>query len=353
MSNNFNDTIPAEVLSNANNEAEQSLFAPMLQGVGSNLLSQANPRLVRFIGDGITKEAFIISGCLKAFIENYDEEKAGLRVSTQKLLDMCIILLTETNSYRGNGELTTKISIPLSEYVALLGKNSIKHNVDDVRKRVKEDLETLYSISIEWSERNGKKNKDYEKMRIVTSQGIRCGKIYVGFSPEFADYLRHAYLMQYPKTLLKIDERTPGSYYIGRKLALHYSIDNNVIRKTNGVIKIISLLNSCPSIPTFDEVRGSDRAYERRIKTPFISALNTLKSMKIIRWECCDSEGVLFTEEQMKSIEYDDFEQLYIRFEIESFPDQTERLEARAEEKRIKAEVKRKYVKKNPSDLSN
>ncbi|MDW7799614.1 hypothetical protein SCQ32_09930 [Streptococcus canis] len=45
----------------------------------------------------------------------------------------------------------------------------------DARKRLKEALDTLYSISLEWEEKSGDKVKNYAKMRICEAQELAGG----------------------------------------------------------------------------------------------------------------------------------------------------------------------------------
>ena len=310
---------------------ERPPFSPMLQGAGSNRLSQLSTRASLPDVDMITGVATITDGDYKVFIEKYNELAGGLRISTHKLLDTCTIALTADNQYRGIGELKTTVSIPLKEYIRLLGKPTTKATADEVRKRVKEDLETLYSISIEWREKSGKKMKDYAKMRIVTSHGIKRGTIMLGFSPEFARYLTGAYIMQYPIALLKMDERNPSSYHLGRKLLLHHSIDNNHAKGTANLISIRSLMNVCRDIPSYQEVMRTDRAVDRRIKTPFETALNAIE---FITWEYSNARGLPLTNDQLQLTSYADFESLYIKFEVKDFPKQTARLSSKGEEKK-------------------
>lgn len=324
-------------------EQSQSKFSPMLQGTGSNKLSQIRTRSSPPTVDIITGTATITDGEYNVFFEKYNKLTAGLRISTHKLLDVCTIALTAGNHFRGDGNPETSVCIPLDTYMRLCGIPLTKPSKDKLRRRLQEDLEILYNISIEWSEKVGKNTKNYAKMRIVTSQGIKNGKIYVGFSPEFAKYLTGAYIMQYPKALLKIDERNPSSYYLGRKLLLHYSIDNNQRQGTANIISVRALLEICPDIPTYDEVVSGDRHVDRLIKTPFENALDALD---FITWEYSNAKGVPLSDRQLASTTYADFINLYIKFTVEDFPDPTARLAARAEETKAKTAKKKTNKKK-------
>lgn len=294
-------------------DIERSPFVAMLQGTGTNKLSQISTRAFSPTVDAITGVATVSAGDFKVFIEQYNTLAGGLRISTHKLLDACAIALTAQSNYRGAGELNTTVSIPLDEYMSMCGVPITKPSKDRTRRRVQEDLEALYSISIEWRERSGRNTRDYAKMRIITFQGIRRGVILVSFSPEFAKYLTNAYIMRYPTALLKLDERNPNSYHIGRKLLLHHSIDNNRRRGTANIIRVKSLLEACSNIPSYAKVMRGDRHVDQQIIAPLETALN---SLSFITWEYSNSKGVPLSDKQLKEGTCAELLSLYVHFTV-------------------------------------
>ena len=177
---------------------------------------------------------------------------------------------------------------------------------------------------------------------------VSLGNIIFSFSLDMAKYLTNAYLMQYPMELLKVDERNPNSYHIGKKLLLHNSIDNNKRKGTANILSVKSLLEVCPDIPTYEQVLATGRQLDQRIKAPFETALNSLSSF--ISWEYCNSKGVPLTEEQLQATDYSTFEKLFIKFIVIGVPDQTARLEARAEEAKARADKKKRTTSKKTAD---
>lgn len=321
-------------------DTEHKPFTAMLNGTATNKLTNISTRSNPPIVDAITGNATIEQGTLKVFIDSYSELTGGLRTSTHKLLDACTIALTRQNNYRGKDEkLNPLVTIPLEQFMELCGIPLTKPSKDKTRRKVKEDLETLYHISLEWSETSGKKTRDFAKMRVCDRIALLNGNIVFSFSLNMARYLTNAYLMQYPMELLKVDERNPNSYHIGKKLLLHNSIDNNQRKGTAHILSVKCLLEACPDIPTYEQVLATDRHLEKRIIAPFEASLNSLSSF--IRWEYCNSKGVPLTEEQLQNTDYSTFINLFIKFEVIGEIDQTARLEARAEEARERA-VKRK-----------
>ena len=328
-------------------EPDKGAFSPMLQGTGTNKLTQISTRKNNPAVDAITGLATITNGNLTVFIEKYNNLAGGLRISTHKLLDACTIALTAQNDYRGSGEPKTTVTIPLEDYMSRCGKPLTKSSKDEMRKKVKQDLEALYSTSIEWSEPSGKNTKDFAKMRICTMVAVKNGNIVMDFSPSIATYLTHAYVMQYPIELFKADERNPSSYYMGKKLLQHNSIDNNQRKGTANIISVKALLESCPDIPTYEEVIATDGAVDRRIKASLENTLNSLSSL--ITWEYSNSKGAPLTNEQLQDFNYSVFIDCYIHFEVLNAPDPTPRLVAKAE-RAEKAKQKRTAPKKKKAE---
>jgi hypothetical protein len=281
-------------------------FQPMFNGPGTNGLFQTKKTLVRDESAGVittTGEDYRI------FIEKYENLLGGFKNSTYKLLDACTMVLTAQNHYRGKREIKPAVRIPIEEYMKTCGISNTKPSKDKLRRQLQKDLEFLYCVSIEWKERRRNNTKDYGKMRIVTAQGIKNGNIILEFAPHFAKYLTHAYVMQFPISLLKLDERNPSAYKLGRKLALHASIDNNKKRGTNNIISVRYLLKSCPEIPSYEEVVSGHREVNRRIIEPFKDALDALD---FVKWEFSNSKGTSLTEEQLKKLTYGTFFSLLI-----------------------------------------
>ena len=323
-------------------------FAPMLNGTATNTLAvigrNAEPTRINPLADN---EATIENGDVKVFIEKYSNKKS-LKVGVVKLLDLLAVELTKLNHYRAKDPdtLQTTVTFSLDDYMTYLGiKNIDNPNTrKDARKRLKEALDTLYSISLEWEEKSGDKVKNYAKMRICEAQGIKRGVASFTFTTSMTHYLNQSYIMQYPLDLLAISERNPNAYPIARKLALHHSIDNNHKKGTSNIISVAKLLESAPEIPTITEVMETDRAWGRRIKNALEKALDAIDG--VISWEYSNSKSVPLTEKQLEMADYETFSKLYIKFDILGAPDPTKRLE----EKKKKVTARKKTTTKKQTE---
>lgn len=315
-------------------------FVPMLTGVATNelvSLTGAEPTV-----DPYTGSALIEKGTFKVFIDGYRELK-GLRISTFKLLDMGYMVLTQSNHYRDkSGARNTIVNIPIERYMELCGIPLTKPSKDKTRRKVAEDIETLYHTSLEWTEASGKNQRDFEKRRIFEAVAIKRGVITLEFTAKMADYLTGAYLTQFSTALFALDERNRNAYPLGRKILLHHGMDSNRKKGTANILSVSSLLQACPDIPSYEQVMSENRTVAQRIKEPLEKALD---SIPFLTWEYANSKGVPLTPEQLDSTDWQSYSSLYVLFEVQGAPDQTARLEAKAEkakEKKRKRAAKKK-----------
>ena len=300
----------------------------MLNGTATNAFSaigrKAEPTSIKTITDNATIE----KGDFKVFIEKYSNKKT-LKVGVVKLLDILAIKLTKLNHYKAKDANTLKrtVTFSLDEYMTYLDVKDVK----DARKRLKEALDTLYSISLEWGEKSRGEVKNYTKMRICEAQGINRGIVSFTFTKSMASYLNQAYVMQYPLDLLAISERNPNAYPIARKLALHHSIDNNHKKGTANIISIAKLLEVAPEIPSIEAVRKVNGSWSERIRGSLEKALDALEG--IVSWEYSNSNSVPLTDKQLELSDYETFIKLFVKFDIKGAPDPTERLKKKKKEK--------------------
>lgn len=336
---------------------EAPIYRPMLHGPGLDNLTQISIR-ERPERDTIIDTAVYSGPNYRITLESYSELlETGLRVSAQKLLDALAQVLTDNNSYRTDGTPNTTAIIDLEAYMKRCGKPLTKDNKDFERKRIKEDLDTLYKVSLEWSEYKGKHAegadkqgfKNYLKMRICDKVGIANNKILVNFTPDMASYLTHAYIMWYPDNLLKTDDRNKSTFHIGRKLLVHHSNINNQGKGTANIISIKALLDCTRDIPSEEEVRDSGRQYYQRRIVPLVKALNALiDSQVLIKWELCNSKRTPLSESQQAKQDYDTVINCYIHFEptdnagLQKYLKQHKENKKDREEKQTKAKTKQR-----------
>lgn len=334
----------------------QKAFATMLSGAITNHLTTINTTIKKPSVDAVTGEATIkLNNGFMLHIENYDRTHREWKQSTIKLLHLCTALLTEGNHYREKKPDAIKATVVfnISDYMHLLNFPATQSSRKEARKRIKNDLDTLRHSSIDWKEKSRGKEKAYLNTPILGgSYGIdKKGNVIVTFSPQFTEYLiQDAYLMQYSLSLLQTDERNANAYPLGYKLLQHNSIDHNIRVGTADIISVKKALEACPGIPTYEELQAkNDRHWERKIKDALERTLDNIPS---VRWEYSNSKGLPLTDEQLADTSYTTFIGLYIHFEVIDAPDQTKRLQAKAErasKRKAKRDTKRATENKGAS----
>lgn len=328
-------------------EQNTALYVKMLQGVGVNALRAASNSQIQRTHKGV---AFLQQDTLTVTFDSYDKLKRGLTTGAKKLLDMGSIRLAQLNNYAGaapslsTDRIKTSVSIPLEEYGRLRGydvqpratstpeeaeaeKKRINNVYCNIRKAANAEMETLFSMSLSWTEPRGTGNKrklrDFVDVRLLQAKGIKNGHIHLQFTEAITHYLTHAYVMPYPTALLAIDEYSERTYNIGFKLAYHHGFTNNIKRGTNHIISVEDLLNACGDMPRAEDInKTTDRGHwKRRIKEPLENSLDLLKKQKVItQWEFSNAKGEPLTDSQLDNGSDGGsnvaFESLYVVFDL-------------------------------------
>ena len=338
---------------------QSSKYFPVLHG-------KATDAIPRMIGSKLTRHPLnntgsIERGEVKLIIKSLDTLKDTLRASTHKLLITALARFT-ANNHTGRGKDRTfrnaRVSIPLKDYALECGYDVEEHptdnpeeaekealrakrTLDNVRRKVQEDLALLYNASISWKEKVKGKDADFADVRILGGKGIKAGRINIEFSVSLAEYLILLPLTQLPLALLSLDERNSNAYTIGWKMALHYSHDNNQIRGTAQLLKVKTMLERT-NLPTISEVRTQEGSWRYRIKEPFEAALDALTACGLLEdWRYSHSKGEEMTDEEATSFKnYEEWADTLIHFILKNAPRSAPRLRTReAEKKALRAKT--------------
>lgn len=320
-------------------EREKSTFSTIRQGTATNALTKIKPSTKRnTIIDNITGTATITQGNLSITIPDFTK-LTGFRTSTYQLLDALTVALTET------GAKSPVVALSLEEYMKKRGLKDKK----EARKQVTDDLETLFNTTISFKEKRKKgQEQDFHDIRIIDSKGIRKGIITVTFGTAFYKILLGYPIMPYPAQLWELNsKRNPNSFYLLRKIAEHKNM--NVGKKNEDIIAVKTLLAAAPNLPSYEEVMNTDRAISRRIIEPFERDMDALEDT--LTWTYCHSNNTPLTDEELSSMSYDTFISLFIKIDWKQYPDQTARLERKAERiEQAEQGKKRKTSKKKKAD---
>lgn len=306
-------------------DKEKSTFSTIRQGTATNALTKVKPSTKKnTVIDPITGTATITQGSLTITIPDLTipdfTELTGFKTSTYQLLDALTVALTET------GAKSPVVALSLEEYMA---KRGLK-NKKEARKQATADLETLFNAKISFKEKRRKgQEQDFHDIRIIDSKGIRKGIINVSFGTSFYNILLGYPIMPYPAQLWTLNaNRNPNSFYLLRKIAEHKNM--NVGKKNEDTIAVKTLLAVAPNLPSYEEVMATGRQLNQRIIEPFERDMDALEDT--LTWTYCHSNNSPLTDEELASLSYDTFKSLLIKIDWKQYPDQTARLERKAEQ---------------------
>jgi len=332
---------------------EEPIYHLMFHGFGTDCLAQISPREKSkkdYLADTATYNDTNYIFTLEGYDKLIQDEIKGLRLSTQKLLHALIIGLTCINS-KGNNNPQETVTIDLEEYI---GKDISESNRKRKCRRIREDLDILYSLNLNWKEHTGNPEADKDgrviDMRILSYKDVstRNGWITVDFTKRIVNYFVNSYMMYYPENLLKIDDRNPCAYHLGWYLAIYHSIPNNQKRGTANIISIKALLDANHDIPSEEEVRQSGRHYYHQRIEPLCKALDTLVDVRVLKkWGLCNAKGEPLSKSQQNRKDYRSTLKLYVYFEFadnKKFNQYIEQL------KQPKIETKQRRSKKQRKD---
>lgn len=309
-------------------------FSTIRQGTSTNALTKLRATEGKGLTiDQITGDATIKNGNLILTIPKY-EQLTGLKTSTYQLLDAITVALTES------GAKSPTVILPLEEYMKRRGLKDRK----EVKTQAKADMEILRGASFSWEEKRGKKVESYAFVNLADSGEIRRnGDIVFTYGNTFYNILLGYPVMPYPAQLQTLNsKRNPNSYYLLRKIAEHKNM--NIGKKNENIIAVKTLLSVAPFLPTYEEVMETGRQLDQRIIKPFERDMNALETT--LSWNYCHSLGQPLTDEELNTMSYATFEELLIHTEWRSYPDQTARLERKAEAKTQAQQKKKRTTSK-------
>lgn len=266
-------------------------------------------------GDGIRLQVKDFSDIGKAF-----------GITTHKLLCAGLIWFTKKNNIGDDRDnIQTELTIPLREYALLCGHIGIvakdendqsraNESLKTVRKQIAKDLKLLLQSSLQWQESTRGKKEDYECPILIDGR-IRNGYIYMTFSQDFAKYLKHRRITEYPEKLFSVDNRKANAYRIGQACAFHFYNTNNKKDGNYNKLRVKTLL-TYTNLPAIETVRKEKRGtWRTRIKEPLEKALNELVAKGIIsEWEYKKTVSSLLSDGNHK-MTYEEWADSLVSFE--------------------------------------
>lgn len=262
--------------------------------------------------------------------------------NTAKVVDvLSLILARDVNTEKLCETYAPIVSFTIDEYLALSGKESTKSNRDVARRNLTAALKAIHATQLTFKDTVMGEVKTFIDVDLCVKKGvIENNVVMFQFSPDFALYLAHSYITCFDTKIFCFDSNNQNAYPLYRKLLTHYSMDNNIKRGTNNVISVRTALECCPDIPTREKIKNGNRQYGR-IKDSLMRALSYIEDHTGMKWRFCTAGGQDLDDSKIE-ITYDEFMSLYIKFELEGFPDQSERIAAKEKARKAKERARKR-----------
>jgi hypothetical protein len=170
-------------------------------------------------------------------------------------------------------EHTKQFSFTLKEYMKDTGRKDPK----TTRNAIKQRLDTIASTTYSYS--GGDENNPYNQSfgaHPLLGYDYRRGKVYIDLTNFFHDLLvYHSMPMAYFKLMFKLDPKKDSTaLYILRAILENKRINKASPRSNR--IRVKTLLEKIPSLPSYDEVMGSNRHVYDRIIAPVLEGVERL-----------------------------------------------------------------------------
>ena len=335
-------------------------LGPLSSGSQFHKVSQGTP-IHGLIASSTAPQNMQINAITRAGIINSDgviitvDEEALLAVSAQTFKVLIMYLSKATEQLPRGDQITAEaiqrsraISLTLEEYMRACRVRDKK----SAREQLNAAVGAIYGLSLEWEETEyrrpeGKSRKVKERvshrMRIIehtiTSEKgrpVSGGKAEVWLTSSMAEYLAGAYIMPYPSALLTINtHKNPYSIPLGWKLCALYNMNYGKPRQNRTTVE--TLLRAAKGIPRYNVIAEKGQVFDRIIK-PFDRDMRALVEAGVLSsYYYFDDNGDRV--DSIAALSYSAFSALNVWYEIEGYPDQAPRLEAK--QRRISAAINR------------
>ena len=317
-----------------------------------------NGKPVNALGRAQTKGKFdIASGILNVEGVNIfaPESIQKIGVGTAKIFRYAVAEFTSRNSSNAKeNKANCRILLDVNDFATANGVDVTSIDaMKNFRRKLKNSLNILLTSNITWTEKIKGQERTYSGMNYIGKYDIKGNSLVIEFTISMAEYLTSLPLIKYPRSLYKLDDRDFNAFAIGEAMCIHYSQDNNVIRQTEGKLRVETLLKYT-SFPTYEELKAQRRSWEERVKEPFENALDKLKQCGFLKnWEYCYAGGIEITDEEIKAGAingYEKFISLILKFELNDYENSEIRaleIKAKKDEKIKKLQMKNKNKKKS------
>lgn len=314
-------------------------------------LSSRNPLADVFRRGGISKKDFdntyspaqYKGDKFMAAIEEVEQLKSSLSDRADKLLTSI------GAAYISRHPSDNVVYIDFLDYCDKCGYNTGSNDlIRKAKQRIKDDMRDIERLKFTVKRAKG----DYITLHLIGSNGIFSPKkgdpyIMCAIDPAYAHMINQGQLVNYRRSIYQY---TGTPYNVIKKLTEHNFMDSNVLKSTNDILNVKTLI----AASGLQETEWTLKHWRSELKERLEDALERLhEGGDLKEWEYCKAKKERLTDAEKDNIvnnTYAAYTGLYIRFVLEDTPDDGDR-RAKKTQKEIENAPKkpRKATKKGKS----
>ena len=291
----------------------------MFSGKGINALARVKPT---GIFNPLTKA--ILVDDVSIFLPD-SVKKIG--VGTAKIFRYAVAEFAKHNSQNTDSQhIKYSVTFDVKDFAEANGVDTTSDNtMKQFRLKLKKDLDTLKQAKAYFLYKTPKGYEHTVEAYYFGATDTSTDDNFwrIEFTVSMAQYLVTLPLIQYPRTLYRLNNKETNAFVIGEAMCIHYSQENNVISKTENKLKVSTLLKYT-SYPTQEELKTHRWSWKTLVKEPFETALDKLTQCGFLAdWTYCKDGGEELTDEEAAEIidkGYGYFASLLVRFKLNDYP---------------------------------
>lgn len=320
-------------------------------------LSSRNPLADVFRRGGISKKDFDSTYSpaqykgdkFMAAIEEVEQLKSSLSDRADKLLTSI------GAAYISRHPSDNVVYIDFLDYCDKCGYNTGSNDlIRKAKQRIKDDMRDIERLKFTVKRAKG----DYITLHLIGSNGIFSPKkgdpyIMCAIDPAYAHMINQGQLVNYRRSIYQY---TGTPYNVIKKLTEHNFMDSNVMKGTNDILNVKTLI----AASGLQETERAKKNWRTELKERLEDALERLHEGGDLKdWEYCRAKKERLTDAEKDDIvnnTYAAYTGLYIRFVLEDTPDDGDRRAKKAQkeiENAPKKPQKRGKVQKCDSEPDN
>ena len=293
-------------------------------------------------------------------VEIISKKARSLGVGEGKLLSVAVSAFTKRNA-QNTSKPQLRVSIDTKDYAIANKKEIFPRKMGSDAEQAREDkraakalenfvakvaknAENLKSnMTFSWKEKLRGKVQSYNGISFISAYRVNKDTITLEVSQSAAEIITTWALADRPRSYYAIDDKRSNAFAIADALIAHYTNENNVIKDSERMMNIGTLIRKYTSFPSYEELKAKELGWEHFVKEQFETALDHLHNIGLLAdWKYSRAGKEILSDDEAGMIyTYDQFTALYLYFELSGYEDHDQRRKAIFEKRKEKEEASR------------